>query len=200
VRVPCGITWALGAPESAGVSLRVRSDVIDPESFPFTERELRRALALVMEPSRARDEAGAHAEGMRREMHYRAAFFAQIRAVEAAIAAGGALPAAELGRGFGYGQYVWYREDALTLLSLASAALATRVRTHRLTEQMRSRPSRERQAVWRATGAVDVPVPAEIAARLDAEDTNDALRWARDERRMRRRVQRFGANSHEVRT
>ena len=168
--------------------------LIDPEEFPFTESELSAALALLQDDAQADREAAAHAAGMRQEVVERATFRARVAAPASAPREGA------VGSSFGYGIYMWYPDEAMALLTLVDAALAERVRAHRLRRRLADRPRRERQAVWRATGAVDVRVPSEVTAALDAEDAAADLAWDRIVRKMKRRIARVRRATRDVRT
>jgi hypothetical protein len=156
--------------------------LIDPEEFPFTEAELCAAFALLQDDAQAEREAAMHAAGMRQEKVGRATFRARVAAPHSAPIEG------VVGSSFGYGIYMWYPEEALALLTFVDAALTGRVRAHRLGRRLADRTRRERQAVWRATGAVDVPVPAEVTAALETEDAAAELAWEGIDRKMKRRI------------
>ena len=168
--------------------------LIDPEEFPFTEFELCAALALLEDDTQAEREAAMHAAGMRQEVLERATFRARVAAPHSAPADGA------VGSSFGYGIYMWYPEEALALLTLVDAALAERVRAHRLARRLADRPRRARQAVWRATGAVDVPVAAKVTAALEAEDAAAELAWDGIVRKMKRRIAKVRRATRDVRT
>jgi hypothetical protein len=134
------------------------SELIDPEDFPFTEPELCAALALVRDLEWATRESRAHATAMRYVVVERAVYRAALDAyrpdpTRTLPLDGSAVPV------ISYPGYVWYPEEALALLSFVSEALARRVAEFRADRRARDRARRERQAVWRATGLVDVPVP-----------------------------------------
>lgn len=160
----------------------MRDALIDPEEFPFTEPELCSALALWLGDSSAREESARHAAGMRGEVVERAVFQARLVGLHPA------LREAEVGTSFGYGVYFWYTAEALALLTLVDADLAARAHAHRLARRLAARPQRERQAVWRATGAVDIPMPTAVAEALDAEDAVAERMWEKLVKKMACRV------------
>jgi hypothetical protein len=160
----------------------MRDELIDREEFPFTETELCAALALVQDAAHARRQSAEHAAGMRVAAASLAEFHARVAAAKTAPGAGA------MGSSFGHSVYMWYPAEALALLTLVDAGLAERVRAHRLARRLADRPRRERQAVWRVTGMVDVPVPPDVAAALDAEDAAAELAWEKIVRKMTRRV------------
>jgi hypothetical protein len=160
----------------------MRDELIDRDEFPFTEAELCAALALVHDAARAQRESAEHAAGMRVAAASLAAFHARVAAAMTAPGAGA------IGSSFGHSVYMWYPAEALALLTLVNEEMAERVRVHRVARRLADRPRRDRQAVWRATGAVDVPVPPDVAAALDAEDAAAELAWEKIVRKMTRRV------------
>jgi hypothetical protein len=123
--------------------------------------------------------------------------------VQALVAAGsvvGAICAGVVGASFGYGIYMWYPAEALALLTLVDAELAERVRAHRFARRLADRAHCERRAVWRATGAVDVPMPPHVTAALDAEEAAAELTWDAIVRKMTRRVAKARRAARDVRT
>jgi hypothetical protein len=168
--------------------------VIDPEEFPFTEAELCAALAQVLDVGEARRECARHAAGIRWEVEERASFAARLAAPSTATST------AEVGSSFGHGMYMWYPAEALALLKLLDPALAERVHVHRHARRLADRGPRERRAVRRATGAEDIPVPANVAATLDAEDAAAERAWDAVVAKMRRRIAKTRRARRDVRT
>jgi hypothetical protein len=168
--------------------------VLDPEEFPFTEAELCVALAQVLDMAEATHESARHAAGIRWEVEERASFAARLAAPPTATSA------AAIGSSFGSGIYMWYPAEALALLTLLDPALAERVHAHRHARRLADRGPRVRRAVWRATGAVDVPVPAAVAVALDAEDAAAERAWDAVVTKMRRRIAAARRAGRDVRT
>jgi hypothetical protein len=176
-------------------------ELIDPEEFPFTEPELCGALALVSDRVWAIRESGRHAAAMRREASDRAAYHATIAAYRPDPTRTVRLPRPEDAVPvISYGIYIWYRDDAIALLSLVSDELARRVTAHRLDRRTRGYSSRVRQAVWRTTGTVDVPVPAALEAQLAAEDDAAARAWSGIARKTKRRMLKHQRVARTVRS
>jgi hypothetical protein len=164
-------------------------ELIDPEQFPFTEPELCGALALVGDRVWAIRESGQHAAAMRREASDRAAYHATLATYCSDLTRTVRMPRPEEAVPvISYGIYCWYRDDAIALISLVSDDLARRVAAHRADRRTRDQPSRVRQAVWRETGFVDVPVPAAVEAQLASEDDAAARAWSVIVRKMKRRM------------
>ncbi len=165
--------------------------LIDPEEFPFTESELCDALALVSDRAWATRESAEHAAGMRRAAVDRAAYVAIMAAWRPDPARTIELPDPEAAVPVLSSRiYLWYRDDAVALLSLGSMELSLRVAAYRADQRARGRSSRVRQAVWRATGLVDVPVPPAVEAQLKAEDEAMDTAWHRQVRKMQRRIEK----------
>ena len=164
-------------------------ELIDPDEFPFTEPELCDALALVGDRAWAIRESGQHAAAMRREASDRASYHETLAAYRPDRTRIVRMPRTEEAVPvISYGIYCWYRDDAIALLSLVSDDLARRVAAHQLDRRTRPHASRVRQAVWRATGLVDVPVPAAVEAQLASEDGAAARAWRGIVRKMKRRM------------
>jgi hypothetical protein len=164
-------------------------ELIDPDEFPFTESELCDALALVGDREWASRESGQHSAGMRREASDRAAYHETLAAHRSDFTRTVRMPRPEEAVPvISYGIYCWYRDDAIALISLVSDDLARRGAAHRADRRTREQPSCVRRAVWRATGFVDVPVPAAVDAQLASDDYAAARAWSGIVRKMRRRM------------
>lgn len=177
------------------------SELIDPEAFPFTESELCDALALVGDRAWARRESGQHSAGMRREASDRAAYHATLAVYRPDRTRTVRMPRPEEAVPvISYGIYCWYRDDAIALISLVGDDLTRRVAAHRADRRTRDQPSRVRQAVWRATGLVDVPVPAAVEAQLASEDEAASRAWSGIVRRMKRRMLKHQRATRTIRS
>ena len=103
---------------------------IDGDVFPFTEAELRAALAQVMPAAQAGADAARHARGLRAQRRSRYAFHARVAAGASPRLAARTLPATDVPV-IGVVMYVWPEMECLALLHAFSPALAARVDAHR---------------------------------------------------------------------
>ena len=156
-------------------------EILDPEDFPFTERELALALQLVMPAERAAFDASSHAQTLR---EVRAA-----RDVFRAIVASGKSEQPYVS----YPVYCWPDAECLALLCHLGPEHAARVQVHRARVRAEARLRQERSAMWRTTRTVGVPITREVAAELAQLDRLEERYWQAVCRRIVRLRVRGGA-------
>ena len=139
---------------------------LDPEQFPFTEAELRAALALAERHSELRQLADDIVRGIRdeRESRHRAAD---------ALARGARDPL-EINP-----EIYLYPSEMIALLAELSPDLERRVAQWRLHQRQQSRPRRRRHAMFQAGLDPRSAPPAAIEAQLTAEDELQEQEWRR---------------------
>ncbi len=155
--------------------------IIDPEDFPFGEAELRAALCQVLSAERAAARAQEHAIALRGVRQERDVYRAKV--------ATGYIDTPFIS----YPAYIWEEPEVLALLSRLSEVHAARVAAHRARRVAVDRPLRARQALWRTTGQLDVQLPPEVEAQLDAEDRKAESAWRRVVRKVDRLISAHGS-------
>ena len=141
------------------------TEYLDPEQFPFTESELRAAMALPGPFAAMEQLADDIVRGIREER--------ESRELAAAALARGSRDPAEIN--------AWiylYPYEVIALLAELSPDLEQRVLAWRLRQRDDRRADRVRQATFRAGLDAREGPPSSINAQLAAEDELDEQRWS----------------------